>query len=345
MNAWLSIIIPVYNGEKYIVRAVKSIVTQDTTGVEIIIIDDGSTDNSYAVCEQLAKKYKQIKLIHSENKGVSHARNLGIKEAKGEWITFLDADDYFLESAITTMEKSVSENENLIIFNYCKDTDITPNAEKETVVLERKDSLNILLDFASCRELLPQKMRMKHSVFTSCWAKLYRKSIIETHKIAFQETLTLSEDMCFNLVCFNSIPSVTVIDCDVYNYSSNPESVTHSFSEKKLLGRQQLVSYLMQTNDLPKECELAKQKYMILTVMQLAEKVGTISDAGIRKKYISLLRQTHIAECALDKIDKYFSVGRKQNCYLKIQYWMLRHKMYNMMLLVGCIYAKVRGYR
>lgn len=343
MNVWLSIIIPVYNGEKYITSAIKSIVTQDTTGIEIIIIDDGSTDRSYDVCEQLARKYKQIKLIHSENKGVSHARNLGIKEAKGKWITFLDSDDYLLESAIATMKESVSENENLIIFNYCKDEIITLNREKETIKLERENSLNVLLDFTKYRELLPPNMRMKHSVFTSCWAKLYRKSIIETHKIAFQETLTLSEDMCFNLECFNTISSVTIIDHEVYNYSNNPESVTHSFSEKKLFARQQLISYLMQKKDLPKECDLAKHKYMILTVLQLAEKVGNINDAEIRKKYVLFLRKIYIAECVLDKIDKCFSTGRKRNYYLKIQYWMFRHKIYNLMPLIGSIYEKVRG--
>ena len=342
---WLSIIIPVYNGEKYIGRAIKSIINQDTTGIEIIIIDDGSKDKSYSICEQFAKKYKQIKLIHSENKGVSHARNTGIKEAAGEWITFLDADDYLLDSAVAILKESASMKDDLMIFNYRKDTDEIQYNTKNKITLDRKDALNVLLDFAKYRELLPQSMKLKHSVCTSCWGEMYRKSIIDVHKIVFLESLTLSEDMCFNLAYINNIESVKIIDNAVYNYSSNPESVTHSFSKKKLEGRQKLISYLMQKNDLPKECEHAKQKYMILTALQLAEKVGMAGNMEIRKRYILLLKQICSSECAWDEIDHCFSAGRIQNCYLRFQYWMLRHKMYNVMLIIGYMYAKGRGER
>ena len=342
---WLSIIIPVYNGEKYIERAIKSILNQDATGIEIIIIDDGSKDKSYSICERFAKKFKQIKLIHSENKGVSYARNTGIKEAKGEWITFLDADDYLLDSAIAIMKESASMKDDLIIFNYRKDTDTIQHNTKNQIILERKDALNVLLDFAKYRELLPQSMKLKHSVFTSCWGKIYRKSIICAYKIVFLESLTLSEDMCFNLAYINNIESVTIIDNTVYNYSINPESVTHSFSKKKIEGRQKLISYLMQKNDLPKECEHAKQKYMILTTLQLAEKVALVGNMEIKERYIILLRQICSSECAWSEIDHCFSAGKIQNWYLRFQYWMLRHKMYNVMLLIGCMYAKGRGER
>ncbi len=90
--------------------------------------------------------------------------------------------------------------------------------------------------------LLPTGMGEKYSVFTSCWAKMYRKSVIDTNEIQFQESLTLSEDMCFNLMYFKKIQNVLIVNKEVYNYSDNPESVTHSFSEKKFLGRKELNS-------------------------------------------------------------------------------------------------------
>jgi glycosyltransferase involved in cell wall biosynthesis len=339
---WLSIIIPIYNGEKYIERAIKSILNQDAAEIEIIIIDDGSKDNSYSVCEQFAKKCKQIKLIHSENKGVSHARNIGINEAKGEWIAFLDADDYLLESAIETMMKSVSMKDDLVIFNYRKETEEIQYNKLNKKVLERKDALNILLDFAKYREYLTYSMQLKNSVFTSCWGKLYRKSIIDDYSITFQESLTLSEDMCFNLSYISSIESVTIIDSVVYHYSINPESVTHSFSGKKFYGRQNLIAYLIKKKDLPDDCELAKQKYIILTLLQLAEKIAITRDTEIKEKYLLLLKQICAYKFAWNKIDRCFSIGKKQNFYLQTQYWMLRHKMHKLILVMGYIYARGR---
>ena len=218
MKNWLSFIIPVYNGEKYITQAVESILNQAETGIEIVIIDDGSTDDSYLVCKELADKYNSIKLIQSENKGVSHARNLGVSKADAEWISFLDADDYLLESAVSEMKKFSTVKEDVVIFNYKRGSNKAEfNEEKKSIT--NSEAINILLDFAGYRMLLPTGMGEKYSVFTSCWAKMYRKSVIDTNEIQFQESLTLSEDMCFNLMYFKKIQNVLIVNKEVYNLS------------------------------------------------------------------------------------------------------------------------------
>lgn len=342
MRKWLSIIIPVFNGEKYIKRAVESILNQAESGIEIVIVDDGSTDNSYLICEQFVKKYNSIKLIHSENKGVSHARNLGISRADAEWVSFLDADDYLLESALSVMSKFSTAYEDIVVFNYKRDSGITElNEEKKSIT--SVEAINVLLDFAGYRELLPTAMREKHSVFTSCWAKMYRRSVIDVNSIKFQESLALSEDMCFNLRCFNNAYNILVVSKEVYNYSDNPESVTHSFSERKFLGRKELIKYLDGVKDIPKECEDAKQKYIFLTAIQLADKIAVTKNNNFRKAYISFLEMDCVQKNILKKVDGYLSIGKKQNTYLNFQYWLLRHKLYDAMLTVGYIYAQVRG--
>lgn len=342
MKKWLSIIIPIYNGEKYIIRAVESILNQDTSGIEVVIVDDGSTDHSYSICEQLAKRCDQIKLIHSENRGVSHARNLGISKAEGEWISFLDADDYLLGSALSVMSKFSAACEDVIVFSYKRNSEaIVESTEKK--IITKVEAINVLLDFAKYRELLLTDMREKHSVFTSCWAKMYRKAVIDANRIMFQESLTLSEDMCFNLKCFNKVHDILIVNRKIYNYSVNPESVTHSFSEKKFLGRKELVAYLDGVKDLPSECESAKQKYIVLTTIQLAEKIAATKSKDLRKAYISLLEMDCVQKSISNKIDGYFSIGKKQNIYLNFQYWLLQHKLYGVMLPVGYIYAQTRG--
>lgn len=231
----------------------------------------------------------------------------------------------------------------MIVFNYIRDNTPSNREDEEILVMESKEAIKVLLDFERYRVLLPSSMKKNHSVFKSCWGKLYRKSLIQSNGIVFQETLTLSEDMCFNLEYMRHIKSVMVIDCEVYNYSNNFESVTHTFSEKKFLGRQQIISYLKCVDGLEKECELAKQKYVILTVLQLAEQIGTVNSEELNKKYIALLKQYEIMKSASNRIDRQFSISAKQNCYLNIQYWMLKHRMYNAILILGRIYAKIRG--
>ena len=342
MKNWLSFIIPVYNGEKYITQAVESILNQAETGIEIVIIDDGSTDDSYLVCKELADKYNSIKLIHSENKGVSHARNLGVSKADAEWISFLDADDYLLESAVSEMKKFSTVKEDVVIFNYKRGSNKAEfNEEKKSIT--NSEAINILLDFAGYRMLLPTGMGEKYSVFTSCWAKMYRKSVIDTNEIQFQESLTLSEDMCYNLMYFKKIQNVLIVNKEVYNYSDNPESVTHSFSEKKFLGRKELIVYLDGVHDIPNECESAKQKYIVLTAIQLADKIAATKNKKLRKAYISFLEMEYVQKGILNKVDGCLSIGKKQNAYLNFQYWLLRHKLYGVMLPVGYIYAQTRG--
>lgn len=342
MRNWLSIIIPVYNGEKYITRAVDSIFNQGLFGIEVVIVDDGSTDNSYLICEQLTKKYSSIKLIHSENKGVSHARNLGINKADAEWVSFLDADDYLLETALSVMSKFSTVREDIVVFNYKRGSEISELDEHKKTITNI-EAINVLLDFAGYRELLPTIMREKHSVFSSCCTKMYRKSVIDANDIKFQESLTLSEDMCFNLKCFNKVNNILVVNKEVYNYSNNPESVTHSFSERTFLGRKELIKYLDGVKDIPKQCEDAKQKYIVLTAIQLAEKIAATKNKNLRKAYISLLEMDCVQRNILNKVDGCLSIGKKQNTYLNFQYWLLRHKLYSAMLIVGNIYAQLRG--
>ena len=144
-------------------------------------------------------------------------------------------------------------------------------------------------------------------------------------------------------MCFNKVQNILVVNKEVYNYSINPESVTHSFSERKFLGRKVLITYLDGVQDIPKECEGAKQKYIILTTIQLADKIAATKNKNLRKAYISFLEMDCVQKNILNKIDGYLSIGKKQNTYLNLQYWLLRHKLYDAMLPVGYIYAQVRG--
>lgn len=107
----ISVIIPVYNNEKYLVQCIESIIGQTYPKIEVVLIDDGSTDNSGQICDSYADKYSQIKVFHSINKGISNARNTGIKKAQGKYIVFIDSDDYYEQDAIEKMYNALISND------------------------------------------------------------------------------------------------------------------------------------------------------------------------------------------------------------------------------------------
>ena len=104
-NKKVSIIVPVYNVEKYLQRCIESILTQTETDFELLLIDDGSKDKSGLICDEYAQKDKRVNVIHKENGGVSSARNLGIEKANGEWICFIDADDYVRQDFLSDIQQ------------------------------------------------------------------------------------------------------------------------------------------------------------------------------------------------------------------------------------------------
>ena len=110
-NLKLSVVIPVYNVEKYLSECLNSVLSQDMSGVEIILIDDGATDNSGAICNAYVKEYDCIKCIHQSNKGLSAARNAGIAEAKGEYILLLDSDDLLKDNSIAVIKQTLEKKQ------------------------------------------------------------------------------------------------------------------------------------------------------------------------------------------------------------------------------------------
>ena len=119
----VSVIIPVYNVEEYIGLTLDSLVNQTLKDIEIIVIDDGSTDNSRQIIEDYEKKYKNIRVILQENSGPSRARNRGVEEATGEYLAFVDSDDYLLPDAVACLKDNLSafKYPDIIIYNYEKD--------------------------------------------------------------------------------------------------------------------------------------------------------------------------------------------------------------------------------
>ena len=218
----ISIILPVYNVDKYLKKSIESIVNQTYSNFEILIINDGSTDNSEEICKEYICKDERIKYFYQENRGVSAARNYGIDMSEGEFIIFIDSDDYLEPDMLEKLYKNVLDNNcDISICNYA----LIKNNDRVENITE-KIPQNILTKNEFIKFMFSDKYYRGY-----LWNKLIKKDVIAN--IRFDTKLHVMEDMIFLLDISNNIEKAYFEEnVFLYNYLQNSESILHNFSEK-----------------------------------------------------------------------------------------------------------------
>lgn len=219
MEPKVSVVVPIYNAERYLNRCLESIVNQTYQNLEIILVDDGSPDNCPAMCDEWAKKDSRIQVIHKENEGPGMARNIGMDLATGEYIFFIDSDDYIDKEL---MEKCVlnaeTNNSDAVLYGridafedgeFCKHT-----VSQEQLVFQGEEILNILL---------PSMFTYELGFGVSLWSKMFRLKTLKNSKVRLKSGKEIvSEDSYFTLEFFSHCTKATVIpECLYYYYQSN----------------------------------------------------------------------------------------------------------------------------
>ncbi|OFI47922.1 hypothetical protein BG262_07985 [Floricoccus penangensis] len=204
----ISIIIPVYNAEKYIIRCIDSIQNQTYSNLEIIIVNDGSTDSSYELCKEKYSSDDRIILINQENKGVTAARNTGIENSTGDYIGFVDSDDWIEENMYVTMYDAIINNSADIC--ACSAKRISKDG---TIPIKLKDELYTE----------PLKPYMTFDLMYCYWNKLYKSNLIKNHEFI---DLKVGEDALNNLQIIKDTRKVVTISECLYNYFQNETSIT-----------------------------------------------------------------------------------------------------------------------
>lgn len=208
----ISVIVPVYNVEKYLYKSIKSICNQTYKNIEIILINDGSTDMSYEICERLRCEDQRITVINQSNQGVSAARNIGINHSQGKYIYFMDADDYIEQDMLQNMRKIYEKyTTDIVICGYYFETQINDKINKyevryKEVFYEDRDQLR--KDFVKLWD---------KSLMYNIWNKLYKKDIIIKNKLRFPN-YSMGEDLEFNKEYVRICKSVFVLDKCYYHY-------------------------------------------------------------------------------------------------------------------------------
>jgi len=205
----ISIIVPVYNVEKWLRRCIDSILAQTYTDFELLLIDDGSLDSSGKICDEYAAKDERIAVFHKENGGVSTARNLGIEKARGEWIYFCDSDDEMMSEGLQILVEGIRDSCNLIVAGY-------ERIDEDSIFSTLGKIPNGILSY---EEMLLLMFAGTHPYQGYLFNKLFSHSGVDKKGIRFDETLTFNEDRTFTVEFLCKIKGkVNMIDVPIYRY-------------------------------------------------------------------------------------------------------------------------------
>lgn len=221
---FFSVVVPVYNVEKYLKECVDSVLSQTFTDFELILVNDGSKDSSPAICDEYAKKDSRVKVIHKENGGQSTARNKGIEAATGEFAIFIDSDDLFCDkNFFEDIRNEIEENTDIVVFRYFKYYgDRTDDCGISLAGLNSENKADFLRDLVK-----------RDAFFCSCWSKCTRMSILKDNNIVFDTSLSCEDmDWYYNVV--SKANNFKVIDKPYVYYRQRENSVTSSFKKKSI---------------------------------------------------------------------------------------------------------------
>lgn len=202
----ISIIIPVFNTEKFLKQCINTVLRQTYDNIEIILIDDASTDNSAKICEEYAKNHEKITYIkNKKNNRVSKTRNIGIEKSRGKYICFIDSDDYISENYIENLYENSEQNTLVIcqILKFCKGVIKNEKIEKDAIQIYNNNEFLKLY---------------KDGLINSPCARLYEKDIIICNNIKFDESLSLGEDLLFNFAYLSKISQIKLLSNTYYYY-------------------------------------------------------------------------------------------------------------------------------
>ncbi len=271
-----SVIIPAYNAERFIERCVDSVSTEkNVEEYEIIVINDGSTDSTQDILDRKLGEIINMQVFHTENNGVSHARNEALRRAEGEFIIFLDADDYLLKEWYEAALEGTWENCDFVVYDFVK---------KYEDGKEDRVEYNLSGDRTAFETLF-----LTSDLMNPCWSRIYRKSIIERNHVCFDETVSVGEDFLFTLEYFKCCKSISVIHTPFLYKEERADSVMHGIDVKKymrddskvLAARMQYMEEYPNTKSYVKECYLLHFKAITNLLLQ------SVSCCGNNKKQIN----------------------------------------------------------
>ena len=321
----ISIIIAAYNIENYIERCLKSVLNQTYKNIEIIVVNDGSTDETKKIIERSLKDRENKIIINQENKGLVKTREVGFKKSTGDYILFIDGDDWLELECIEKLVKQIEKTKcDMVIYNFFETTDIDKKEVKSIIDILNDEEINIM-NF------------LKAKIIPSVWSKLIRRNFILENKIEFPSAISYGEDLALIGTIFTKKPKATYLNEAYYNYYQRVGSITKGEIDEKVLEVGEALKTIKEsliTEGLYKE---NKHYFEFICFKHLFESKFLIckNDNPVRRniyeKYKMLIDNNKSNTYIRDEINKYYNYNGR----IRINLYLLNYNL-------GVFYDKLR---
>lgn len=298
MRPRVSIIVPMYGVEQYVEKCIKSLLNQTLQEIEIILVDDGSPDRSGEIADEYAQKDSRIKVVHQKNAGLGPARNSGVQVATGEYIGFVDSDDWVnYEMFGSLYEMAIKNNADIVVSGHCDVTSgVVTKIKRHPLAGQTLDSSEMIMEIR--KNLYGHKLNDNVvEVFPmSVCMSIYRREFILKYKLEFQEIL--SEDIIFNLSAYKYAKIMTFTGDTDYCYRKDEQaSITQTFSRKKLLRYEEFLTVLAKMAQIEddEEC-IIRAKRTAIDYCRLYVGIVRNSSSSFKKKKEYIKEFAHTKE-------------------------------------------------
>lgn len=278
MDIKVSIIIPMYNSENYIDKCIQSVINQTLNNIEILLVDDGSKDKTLEICNKYSSVDRRIKIIKQENNGVSYARNIGLDFAIGEYITFVDSDDFIENDMLEILYyEAVKNNCDIIMsgFNIINGSGINYTMECDSKIYNKQEVFKLF--YFDKKPFSPNY----------AWGKLIKRSIF--NNIRFREDIFLMEDTLFSIQLFMKCSNnIMYINKYLYNYVQREGSESKRFSKKRITSFYALEELINIAKCINEEYERAFLKVYSVLILSILQDIIRYNYEEIKKEYFKI---------------------------------------------------------
>lgn len=227
-EAMISIIVPIYKVERFIRQCVESIINQTYRNLEIILVDDGSPDNCPSICDEYAGLDSRIKVVHKENDGLISARKAGLEASQGEYVCFVDGDDYIEPDMYEHIADAIENtNADCVITQFYYE--YPDNPEKSDYKLSKPFYTRDEIENEIFPTMLFDNRYYHFGIFPNCWTKVFKRELLEKHLPGVDNRIRMGEDIAFTYPCIMECKSIAFVDKALYHYRINPESMTKAY--------------------------------------------------------------------------------------------------------------------
>lgn len=324
-NPLISVVVPIYNVEKYLDRCITSIVNQTYKNLEIILVDDGSPDNCPQICDEWAKRDNRIRVIHKQNAGLGMARNTGIENATGEYIFFFDSDDYVDITLIEQCVDTANNNEaEIVIYGH---SDVYANGSLKTQMLN--PTKKVYRERKYITELLSELLVYKLGFGISTCMKMFDLNLIKRHGFKYKsEREIISEDLYFLLEIFSKATTVAILPKNLYYYYKRNDSLTKTYKkdrqEKNNLFLQKSLELAQQIGYSEQVSQYIQVRYHFYTIAAMKQILQTDLDGTEKRKQIYAILNDELFRKTLT-----WKVVKKEKLLSRILFFAARIKWYS----------------